>query len=418
MKKIVGKIEEIIFKWVEKLGKKVGLDLPYFIKNGFWVMIRQATGMISGLVLSIIFARLATQEVFGQYQFVLSILSIASIVSVSGLSMSIMRSVARNYDGDYKRAIKIRFLWSLLGIPIIFGIGVYHYLHQGHSLGMVLMIASVFFPFLYAPNTWDSFFLGKSRFDIAAKYGAIQTVINRGAVIGSIFFGNGNLTLIMIMYLVTFAVSNGYFFWRSLRYIENNKTDKEAIKYGWFLTRINAIGTVIDYIDRIVLGIFNMKVLAVYSVALNLISVIKGIVKALFSTTFTKLSKSNRKPSRKNWFVIWVLALILSALTYLLAKNVIILLYTEQYSEAIPLLKKSAFLVGFFIVNNLFGSRTFSGGHKKKIYAVNVFSPLLTVVISFTVLFVTHDLFLFVIVKLYTRQILSLLFFLSLKDSQ
>jgi len=42
----------------KKYGQKVGLDLPYFVKNGFRVAFRQGVGIITGLALSIAFARI------------------------------------------------------------------------------------------------------------------------------------------------------------------------------------------------------------------------------------------------------------------------------------------------------------------------------------------------------------------------
>ncbi len=409
-------IEGKIYKGSKILGNKIGLDLPYFIKNGFWVMMRQVVGSIGGLLLSVVFARLATQEVFGQYQFVLSILSIVSILSIPGLNTALVRSVARGYDGDYRKVVRISFLWSLLGIPVLLGVGGYYYLYQSHPLGIALMISSIFFPFFYAPNTWDSFLQGKSRFDVSAKYSSIQIAINTVATIGIIFFSRDNLIPIIIVYLISYTFFNGYYFWKSSRYISNNKKSKDVVKYGWFLTKVGAAGLLIDYIDRIILGVVNIKILAIYAVALNLIVAIKNVIKGLFALTFPKFSKTNAKPSRKNWFVVMVFALSVTLAVYMSADNIIILLFTENYREAIPLLKEGSFLIIFFMINSLFGFRTFSGKYKKKIYGVNLLAPLITIVLSFLVLFVTKDLFLFVLAKLYLRQILNLSFFIFLKD--
>jgi len=66
---MIQKIKDKIFEISQKWGKKLGLDLPYFIKNGFWMMIRQVVDLLASLVPSIAFARLLDKNVFGEYQF-------------------------------------------------------------------------------------------------------------------------------------------------------------------------------------------------------------------------------------------------------------------------------------------------------------------------------------------------------------
>lgn len=108
-------------------GNKLGLDLPYFVKNGFWMTLRQIVDLLSGLAISIAFARLATKEVFGQYQFIIAAFSIAGILSLPGLNISILRSVSRRCDGDYKRAVRTSFRWSLLGVPLLLIFGAFYF---------------------------------------------------------------------------------------------------------------------------------------------------------------------------------------------------------------------------------------------------------------------------------------------------
>ena len=85
---------------------------------------------------------MVTREVFGEYQFVLSVLAIISILSIPGLNISLIRSVARGYEGDYKKVVKVSFKWSLLGVPVLLMVGSYYYLHQRQLLGIALMISS------------------------------------------------------------------------------------------------------------------------------------------------------------------------------------------------------------------------------------------------------------------------------------
>ena len=58
---------------------------------------------------------LLTKEVYGQYQFVLSVLSLASVAALPGMRPAIVRAVAKGFDSTYKAALKLIFKRSLLG---------------------------------------------------------------------------------------------------------------------------------------------------------------------------------------------------------------------------------------------------------------------------------------------------------------
>jgi len=183
---------------IDEYGKKYQIDLAYAIKSEFWVYLRQGILLITGLATLMAFARLAPKELYGHYNFLLAILAIASIVSVPGLKSAVLRSVARGNEGSYKAAVKTSFLWSLLGIPALLSIGTYYYYYNTQIIGICLMMSSIFFPFIYAPNTWDSFLLGKKRFDLTALYGSIQTLVNSSAIITVLFLNPNHLVPILL----------------------------------------------------------------------------------------------------------------------------------------------------------------------------------------------------------------------------
>jgi len=50
--------------------------LPYFVENGFWVLLAQFINLTTSLVMSVIFARYLSKEIFGEYQLLLSFLGL------------------------------------------------------------------------------------------------------------------------------------------------------------------------------------------------------------------------------------------------------------------------------------------------------------------------------------------------------
>ncbi|MCK9378664.1 MAG: oligosaccharide flippase family protein [Candidatus Moranbacteria bacterium] len=381
---MIKNLQDKIFKLTKKWGKIIGLDLTYFVKNGFWVAVRQIIGMIAGLSISISFARLASQEIFGQYQFVLSVLSIVSILSIPGLNTAITQSVARGYDGDYKKVVRMSFFWSLLGTPILLFIGGYYYIYQSHSLGVAFMIASVFFPFFYAPNTWDAFLQGKSRFDISTKYSSVQMTLNAVTTIVVVFLNRDKLIPIVVMYLASYTFFNGYYYFKSLKYIENEKTDSGTIKYGWFLTKINFLGIIANNIDNVLVGILlGPSTLAAYVIISLLANKYKDIAKVFVSVAIPKMSVMNYGIKsivfiyKKLFIVMMLISALMASVYFVLVPIVNKFLFGDVYVEYYDISRYYALAILFIIPTIFFG---YYAQASKKRLTILVSGPIFQVI--------------------------------------
>ncbi len=383
---MIKRTQEKIYQISKKWGNKIGLDLPYFVKNGFWVVFRQGIGTVGGLALSVSFARLATQEVFGQYQFILSILSIVSILSIPGLNTSIIQSAAKGYDGDYKKVVRASFLWSLLGVPILLIVGMYYYAFQNHSLGIAFMLSSIFFPFFYAPNTWDSFLQGKSRFDISAKYSSIQSLINTIATIGVIFFYRDNLVAIVAIYLISFSFFNGYYYYKSLQYVENEKSDKDTIKYGWFLTKLSVLGFISGNIDKILIGILlSPTSLAIYSIGILMTKQLQDNTKSILSIFAPKQVKYNSLPL-KHYLYLFLLGATIAIIGLVAIKFILPLLFSEKYISAIYISQISIAFYPFFILALIFKNQILFSNKKDILFRESIISPIVKIILTIILL--------------------------------
>ncbi|PCI21344.1 hypothetical protein COB64_00475 [Candidatus Wolfebacteria bacterium] len=322
--------------------------------HGIWMTIRQVIVLGSGLALSIAFARLATQEVFGQYQLILSILSVVSIVSIPGLNMSILGSTARGFEGSFTRAVRTSFLWSLIGIPVLLAVGGYYYIYENPTVGLAFMALSLFFPFLYAPNTWDSFLQGKERFDVASRYSSIQALINAATIIAILFLFKDNLLLIVVAYALTLAFFNIVWYKKSLRYVENKNEDKETIPYGWFVTKIQILSLIAGNLDKVLIGIFIGPVqLAVYAIGINFSKKILYFVKSLLGVATPTISKKNTV-SMKLYSKIFILATIFAGALFLFMPVLIPFLFSNKYVDSILLSQLVVAFLPFYILNILY----------------------------------------------------------------
>jgi O-antigen/teichoic acid export membrane protein len=283
-----------IHNWLLALGTRMGIDLGYFVKNGFWMSLHQLVDISIGIVFFALFARLASQETFGYYQFILAVFSLVSVVSIPGLNTSILREVSRGNDGEYIPAVRKSFLWSLIGLPLIVLLGAYYYLFISHELGLIIMTASIFFPFFYAPNTWNSFLLGKCEYKKFTLFGITQSFLNTSVTLSVVYLSHGNAFLIISAYLLTCSLGNVAFYYKSLASLSNSRNSGEAMPYGWFLTKINFFNYAADNIDKFIIGfLLSPVMLAAFSVVSTLPFRLRMLVKSVFSIAFPKMAQDS-----------------------------------------------------------------------------------------------------------------------------
>lgn len=324
---------------IKKL-KQYKQDYAVFIKNTSWTSINQVFTILLGVLLTIIFARFTSKELFGEYNFLNSIIAIISIVAIPGLNTSMLRSISRGMDGVYIKAVKLSLMWSLLGVPILFLIGCYYYFFNNPIIGLALFIASIFFPLIYAPNNWIALLQGKKRFDIFAKYSIIQSIIRTSAILFAIFSGPTNLIIIFLSFLVSGAVTNVLFFFKSKHYIENNEEENGWKKSGYKLTFNDFVDLSYDNLDKILIGIFLGPVeLAVYAIAVSIVSALKGsliqIITVISPSVYAMEKKTLKSILKKTLPSIILLNIIFMLIVILVLPFIINLLYSQKYDDSI-----------------------------------------------------------------------------------
>lgn len=220
---MIEKVSVSMRNFLEALGRKVGLNLLYFVGNGFWVTCRYVVIAAAGLVVSIAFSRLGTKELLGQYQFVLSFLAFVSIFSLPGLNVSVLKSISKKQDAGIIRAVKLSFLSSLIGMPIVIFYGLFRFFQDADFiLGLTLILSGVLFAFYYAPNTWYAFYEGKSLFRPVSIRMMLVSMITSAGLVAGLYFGVNVLWLILI-YLLFNTLFHWLFFFETIKKIKRQK---------------------------------------------------------------------------------------------------------------------------------------------------------------------------------------------------
>lgn len=321
----------------KNIQKYTNIDVAYFLRNGSWSLIGDGAQVLASAVLVVLFARLASKEVFGQFQFIISIVSLSAVVSVKGLDVVILRDTARGFDGVYKRAVKLRFWWSLLSIPLMLIVGWYYRSIGETVLASAFLIGAWLLPIHYSTNSWVSWLKGKKRFDVLAKYLLVKSVTNTALVVTAIIVSGGNLATIFVSYFVGQIAMNSIALVVSRKFADNDKVSLDWKEYSYFISLTGLFKLVMVNIDKILIGVLiSPAALAVYTVAILIPNYFQLVVKSLFQTASPRLS--NRKYVSFNELgIILVIGIVFTVISLVLIRMLLVPLFGESYREALKL---------------------------------------------------------------------------------
>lgn len=254
--------------WIQKYTKT---DMLYLAKGGFWVLFAQVLNSIFSLVLIVAFANLLPKETYGTYRYILSIVGMLNIFTLSGMNNAVSRTVARGGEGVLRPAVIYQLKWNLLMFIASLILGGYYFLHGDTTLAVSLIILGVFIPSTLAFNTYSAFLDGKKQFRMAYSLSVFATLIYSVGMLCTLIFTDNVMVMVTIYALTTFIPSALFYVYTLHKFKPPLVTDDVAdtIKYGRELTYLRFTDPIVSQIDKVVLAHFwGPAQLAVYTLAL------------------------------------------------------------------------------------------------------------------------------------------------------
>jgi len=329
----------MIGRYISRIGNFIQLDLDYYIRNSFYLITARGVIMACGLLLSVTFARLVSQETYGQWNYLLSIIGICAILTLPGMNTAITQAVATGKDRVLIEGTKQRFKWSLLGSLILAGVGLYYLLVDNTELGSGLLVAAFFLPFYQNFDSYMAYITGKKQFDRLAKY-QIITQVAAILVTVLVIYLSRNLTVIVVAYLLSLSVLRGYFFRVASREVTSHKSDSGAITFGNHMTITQIPTSIMGHYDKIIIALFlNFPDLAIYSIALAFSEILSPLSSIIASLIFPKLSQMDKKEAysevRKRWLLVIAGFAVIGGILIALCPYVIPFLYSQKYTASV-----------------------------------------------------------------------------------
>lgn len=285
--------------WLDRIGKKVGLDFSKHLANGKWIFLKFATVAIGGWLLSFVFARLGTKETLGQYQYVLSLLMLVSIFALPGLNTAALEAVAKGREGGVIRAKRLSFFFSLIAALVLVIIGAYKIFFSSHILlGETLIVAGILAPLYYAFNIWNIYYDGKSLFKESSLRTVILYIVLDAALIIGLLLHLDVLGLILV-YLLVHIFLLGLYFFEVTKKIEDRSNDQIDFKFGVNSSIQRFVFNLSNNIPALALAaLFGVEAVAIYFIGyfiINAGSSLMGMLGYLYIPALFRGEKMNHR---------------------------------------------------------------------------------------------------------------------------
>src|SRR4030042_3983726 len=318
--------------------------------NIFWSNLNQMVMTVFALAVSVIFTRLGSKELYGQYLFILGIFGLFSIISMPGVQICILRTAAQGYDGVYRKATTFSFLWSLLGIPLLLVTGILIYLFKTRILGISLIAVALFFPFEISLQNWMLFLKGRSDFRKLAFYNSIKLLVSLLAMTASIVFTK-NIIIILAGYFLVSSGFNIFYHLKSLNSLKNDEVDEGWKRQSLALTMVVLSSIIFGRMDVVLIGaLLPFGQVAIYGLVMKFTDVFFKIIQSTVEAIIPNLYQS-KKVTVRYFYKFFLLSFLIPLILYPIIKYPVLLLYGRECFEVVGFSQLYVFIIPFCFLN-------------------------------------------------------------------
>ena len=289
--RMISALKDRLYRLLRLSERYTKTDMVYLASGGFWSLLAQVVTALTVLSFAMIVSRFLPKEVYGQYKYVLAVLSLIGTFSLNGLGTAIFQSAARGYDGALREGFWTNIRWSVLVFLGALGVASYYFFQGNDTLGLSFLIGGSLSPFLASANFAGGFLQAKKDFRRAALYfGVIENLAAVGALAITALLTNSVLILVAVYFLGN-TLTTLWIYRRVTRLYQPDlaKTDSGTLSYGKHLSLMGILSGIAGNIDQVLLFHFvGPAQLATYNFAIAIPDQAKGPLKSLNTMTQTK----------------------------------------------------------------------------------------------------------------------------------
>ncbi|KND50604.1 MAG: O-antigen export protein [Parcubacteria bacterium C7867-007] len=366
----------------DSLGRKLNTDMNYLVSGGFWSAVGTGLSVLIGLATAVAFANLLSKETYGTYQYILSGVTLLGLLSLPAMKSAIFYAAARNKDGSFLEAIRVKMRWNLLSAGAAFAVAAYYFLNGNMLLAGSFAIVGLFIPVWEVYGNYVHYLLGKKHFKDGIIYEAIAQGVNAITII-TILLLTKNLFILLFGFFASWTIMRVFLFRRTLhKYPPNTERDPELIGYAKHLSFMTVLTTLASNADKMLLWQFLGPIgIATYTLSLTVPSRVTNALGSINRLYFPKAVEHDLTTIRKVLVPRVVLLVFLAsgiAIAYIAAAPYVFEIFFPKYMESVPYTQALSILIALQPIS-LFGTALSAHARKKELYIFSFIPPVLQI---------------------------------------
>lgn len=275
-------------------------DMVYLARTGLWSNAGTIFVSIASFLLYIVLSRYISKDVYGTYQYLLSIGALVGAFTLTGMNSAVTRSVALGFEGALHSAITTQLRWNLIPLLGAWTLGAYHLIIQDYTLGWGLILIGIFVPLNNTFNTYGAYLHGKQDFRRGFLYSLWWNIPYYVSVGVAAFFFDAALILLAAN-LISQAIGLFIAYWKTVKfYRPNTSVEEGTMRYGSHLSAMGLLGSVAAQIDTVLTyHLLGPAMLAIYSFSTAIPDRIGALFKFIPAAAFPKLVGKSPQDVRK-----------------------------------------------------------------------------------------------------------------------
>lgn len=374
------KFKNKIYPLLRATEKYTKTDMIYLASGGFWLSLKIFILGILSLGSSIAFANLLPKETFGQYKYIFSIFGLLALATLPGMGISVVKSVARGYEGTPLFALKTKIKWGVAGSFASVCIALYYFLQGNTTLAGAFVLAALFLPFVDTLNIFNTILTGKQLFRISVFYETMVQMISISTIVTILFFTD-NLLAILAGYFLSYTATR-FVILRIVvkKHTLNKEVDASAITHGKHLSVMDVLGTATEALENALVWQFmGAAPLAAYALAKTIPLQISAAFKKIATLALPRFARRDIESIKQSLLyriALLLILLVIVVVAYIIIAPHIFQLIFPKYTDAI-IYTQLYILTLLLFPKKIIGTALNAHGQTKALYINSIATPSL-----------------------------------------
>jgi len=352
----------------------IGLDVEYFVRNGFWVIASFVIANFSAFFVSVILANMVSKYSFGVFTFIVSLIGFMGLFLFPGVNLGVVHGSSKGYDKTFIKGVNLKWDAFVKNIPIIVMGGAILIYFINPDAFKYFVVGLFFIPLIHCFTPVHNFLVGKKLFNIDSVFKILgELLLLAGLYL--VFYFTGSLLLGLIVYFVIKSYPLiEYFF--AKRYVSNDRVEEGFVEYSEKLNFFKILSVGISYVDKFIVTLcLGFASLAVYTIIFSFSKVVTSFFKLIESLLIPKIIFYSVKDFfvkfKKLFFPCLILVLIVNIIVWFLIPFVINTFF-PSYTNYVFLSQLSIIPSVLVLFNSSFKALFVSKKMVKELNTVNI----------------------------------------------